>query len=206
MTITYPLDLPTSFGASDFNIDLVRAVAVSESPFTFSQQVQEHQGEAWDIRFVLTLLNREQAEIYNAFLLKLAGRVGTFTMTIPGSETPQGVATGTPLVDGAGQTGRDLNIKGFTPSTTDILKAGDYVQLGTGATTRLHKILDDVTSDAGGLATLLLAPKIVIAPADNETLIVSNAKGLFRLKSNSNPVNIKPPNQMSVSFAAKEVR
>lgn len=206
MAITYPLSFPTTFGASDFNIDLVRAVAVSESPFSFSQQVQEHSGEAWEIRFTLTLLNRDQAEVYNAFLLKLAGRVGTFTMAVPGNETAQGVATGTPLVDGASQTGRDLNIKGFTPSTTNILKAGDFVQLGTGANTRLYKVLDDVTSDAGGLAALLLAPKIITAPADNDTLVVSNAKGLFRLKSNSNPVNTKPPNQVSVSFAAKEVR
>ena len=98
MAITYPLAFPTSFGASEFNIDLVRAVAVSESPFSFSQQVQEHPGEAWEIGFTLTLLNREQAEAYNAFLLSLAGRVGTFTMAIPGSETPRGVATGTPLV------------------------------------------------------------------------------------------------------------
>ena len=206
MTITYPLALPTSFGASEFTIDLVRAVAVSESPFSFSQQVQEHPGEAWEINFVLNLLNREQAEAYNAFLLSLAGRVGTFTMAIPGSETPRGVATGTPLVKGAGQTGRSLIVDGFTPSTTGILKAGDWVQLGSGSTTRLHKVLTDVNSNGSGEVTIDLAPLIKTAPADNDALVVTNAKGLFRLKRNSNPVNIKPPNQMSVQFAAREVR
>lgn len=206
MTISYPLDFPTSFGASEFNIDLIRAVAVSESPFSFAQQVQEHPGEAWEINFVLNLLNREQAEEYNAFLLKLAGRVGTFTMAVPGSETPRGVATGTPLVNGAGQTGRSLIVDGFTPSATGILKAGDFIQLGSGSTTRLHKNLSDVDSDGSGQVTLDLAPKIITAPADNATVVVSNAKGLFRLKNNSNPVNIKPPNQMSVQFSAREVR
>lgn len=206
MAITYPLAFPTSFGASEYNIDLVRAVAVSESPFSFSQQVQEHPGEAWEIGFTLTLLNRAQAEEYNAFLLALAGRVGTFTMAVPGSETPRGVATGTPLVNGAGQTGRTLNVDGFTPGVTGILKAGDWVQLGSGATTRLYKVLADVNSNGSGQVSLDLAPKIITAPNDNDPLIVTNAKGLFRLKSNSNPVNIKPPNQHSVQFTAREVR
>ena len=206
MTITYPLAFPTTFGASEFSIDLIRAVAVSESPFSFAQQVQEHPGEAWEINFVLNLLNRAQAEDYNAFLLSLAGRVGTFTMAIPGSETPRGVATGTPLVNGAGQTGRSLNVDGFTINTTGILKAGDWVQLGSGSTTRLHKVLSDVNSNGSGQVTIDLAPKIITAPADNAALVVTNAKGLFRLKRNSNPVNIKPPNQMSVQFSAREVR
>ena len=206
MTITYPLDLPTSFGASEFTIDLISAVSVSESPFSFAQQVQEHPGEAWEINFVLNLLNRDQAEAYNAFLLSLAGRVGSFTMAIPGSETPRGVATGTPLVKGAGQTGRSLIVDGFTISTTGILKAGDWIQLGTGLSTRLHKVLADVNSNGSGEVTIDLAPKIVTAPADNATVVVTNAKGLFRLKSNSNPVNIKPPNQHSVQFSAREVR
>lgn len=206
MAISYPLAFPTSFGASEYNIDLVRAVAVSESPFSFAQQVQEHPGEAWEIGFTLTLLNRAQAEEYNAFLLSLAGRVGTFTMAVPGSETPRGVATGTPLVNGAGQTGRTLNVDGFTPGVTGILKAGDWVQLGSGATTRLYKVLADANSNGSGQVSLDLAPKIITAPNDNDPLIVTNAKGLFRLKSNSNPVNIKPPNQHSVQFTAREVR
>lgn len=206
MAITYPLAFPTSFGASEFNIDLVRAVAVSESPYTFSQQVQEHPGEAWEIGFTLTLLNREQAEEYNAFLLSLAGRLGTFTMAVPGGETPRGVATGTPLVNGGGQTGRTLNVDGFTPGVTGILKAGDWVQLGSGVTTRLYKVLSDVNSNGSGQVSIDLAPKIITAPNDNDPLIVTNAKGLFRLKSNSNPVNIRPPNQHSVQFAAREVR
>lgn len=206
MSITYPLDLPTSFGASQFTIDLVRAVSVSESSFTYSQQLQEHQGEAWEISFTLNLLNREQAEAYNAFILKLGGRAGSFTTAIAGSETPRGVATGTPLVKGVSQTGRELDIDGLTPDITGIFLAGDFIQLGTGLSTRLHKILDDVNSDGSGEATLLLAPKIVTAPSDNDPVIVSNAKGHFRLKSNANPVSIAPPNQHTLSFSAREVR
>lgn len=206
MTITYPLSFPTSFGVSDFVYDLVRAVAVSESPFTYAQQTQEHQGEAWEIQATINLLNREQAEEYNAFLLSLHGRLGTFTMEIPGSETARGIATGTPLVKGADQTGNVLETDGWTAGQTGILKAGDFIQLGSGSTTRLHKLVSDADSDGSGNATLTLVPKIKTAPSDNDPIVVSSPKGLFRLKSNSNPVSISPPNQHTISFAAREVR
>lgn len=206
MPITYPIDFPTTFGATQASIDLIKAVAVSESEFSYSQQVQEHPGEAWEMSISLELLNRDQAEEYNAFILKLAGRVGTFTMGVPGSETPRGVATGTPLVKGTSQTGRDLIIDGMTPSTVGIFKAGDFIQLGSGSNTRLYKILDDADTDGAGEVTVLLAPKIVTAPADNDAVIVSNAKGLFRLRSNATPVSISAPNQHSLSFNAREVR
>jgi len=206
MPTIFPIAAPTTFGASTFSIDLIPVVAVSESPYTNSQQAQAHQGETWEIQVGLELLNRDQFEEYSSFIHLLRGRAGSFTMAIPGSEKPRGSAGGTPVVAGAGQTGEDLNTSGWTPSQTGILKAGDYIQLGTGLTTRLHKVLIDVNSDAGGLATLTLAPKVVTAPADLATIIVNDAKGLFRLKSNSNPVNITPPNQFTVSFAAREVR
>lgn len=206
MTIIYPLDFPTTIKPSSFSIELKKAVAVTESQFTYAQQVQEHQGEAWQISVSLDLLNRDQAEEFNAFILKLAGRVGVFTMSIAGSETARGVATGTPLVDGANQTGRVLNVKGWTPNISGILKAGDFIQLGTGLSTRLHKVLDTVDSDANGDATLLLAPKITTAPNNEQAIIVQNAKGLFRLKSNATPTSIKPPNQQTISFRASEVR
>ncbi len=206
MPITYPLDFPTSFGLSNFSIELQRAVAVTESQFSYAQQVQEHPGEAWEISGSLDLLNREQAEEYEAFMLKLAGRVGSFLFTPPGCETPRGVATGTPVINGAGQTGRDIVTDGWTPSTTGILKAGDYVQIGSGLSTTLHRQLEDVDSDASGNVTLLLAPKVVTATSDDATIVVNNAKGLFRLKSNPVPVSTTPPNQKSLTFRAREVR
>jgi len=206
MAITYPLTFPTSFGLSSFSIELKRAVAVTTSQFSFKQQVQEHPGEAWQISGSLDLLNREQSEEYEAFMLMLAGRVGTFLFSPPGSETPRGAATGTPLVNGAGQTGREINTDGWTPDVTGILKAGDFVQFGSGSTATLHKQLIDADSDSGGLVALMLAPKVVSAPDDGSTLVVTNAAGVFRLSANAVPISTTPPNQRSMSFRAMEVR
>lgn len=200
MTITYPLAFPTSFGLSSFIIGIDHAVAVVESEFTFEEQVQEHQGSKWEISGSLDLLTRDQAEEYNAFIRKLKGRLGTFTLTPAGSGTPRGVATGTPLINGAGQTGNTIITDGWTNSVTGILKAGDYIQIGTG----LHSVLDDVNSNGSGQATFDIAPKIVTAPADNAPIIVTNPVGIFRMKENLLPVEIRPPHIHSIRFSARQ--
>lgn len=206
MTITYPLAFPTTFGFSSFSIGINHAVAVAESEFTFEEQVQEHQGVAWEISGSLDILNRDQAETYNAFVASLKGRLGTFTLTPAGSGTPRGVATGTPLVNGAGQTGNTLITDGWTNSITGILKAGDFIQLGSGSTATLHRVLADVNSNGSGQATFDIAPKIVTAPSDNATIVVSNPVGVFRMRENLIPVDIRPPNQHSIRFSARQAQ
>lgn len=204
MTITYPLAFPTTFGFSSFTIGIDNAVAVAESEFTFEAQVQEHQGTAWEIAGSLDILNRDQAEEYNAFIAALRGRLGTFTVTPAGSGTARGIATGTPLVKGASQVGNTLITDGWTAGQTGILKAGDFIQLGTGATATLHRVLADVNSDGSGNATFDIAPKIVNAPADNAAITVTNPVGVFRMKDNLLPVEIKPPNTHSIRFSARQ--
>lgn len=204
MTITYPLAFPTTFGFSSFTIGLDHAVAVAESEFTFEAQVQEHQGDAWEIAGSMELLNRSQAEEYNAFITALCGRKGTFTVTPAGSGTARGIATGTPLVNGASQTGMVLITDGWTAGQTGILKAGDFIQLGSGSTAKLYRVLADVNSDGSGNATLDIAPKIVTAPADNAVITVVNPVGVFRMKANLIPVEISSPNQHTLRFSARQ--
>lgn len=204
MTITYPLAFPTTFGFSSFMIGLDHAVSVAESEFTFEAQVQEHQGDAWEIGGSLELLNRDQSEEYNAFIAALGGRKGTFTVTPAGSGTPRGIATGTPLINGAGQTGQTINTDGWTINTTGILKAGDFIQLGSGSTAKLYRVLSDVNSNGSGQATIDIAPKIVTAPSDNAAITVTNPVGVFRMKENLLPVDISPPNQHSIRFSARQ--
>lgn len=203
MAITYPLTFPTSFGFSTFSIAPDNAVAVAESEFTYEAQVQEHQGQAWEVSGALELLNRDQAEEYNAFITALNGRKGTFLLGPAGSGTTRGIATGTPVVMGAAQTGAELITDGWTISQTGILKAGDFIQLGTGATSTLHRILVDADSDGSGEATLDIWPNIITALADNATIVVSNPVGLFRMKNNILPVEIRPPNQHTIRFSAR---
>ncbi|KKN45867.1 hypothetical protein LCGC14_0678620 [marine sediment metagenome] len=186
MAITYPLALPTVGLFVRFSLTTQSANAESVSPFTFERQIQTHQGMLWLAGITLAPMKRASAEEWRSFFLKLNGKQGTFLMGDLGAKFPRGIAAGTPLVDGAGQTGQELDTKGWTTEITGILKAGDYIQIGTGLTSRLYKNLNDVNSDSGGLATLDIWPRLRESPANSAVIVVSEPKGLFRLSSNLN--------------------
>lgn len=204
MAITYPLSFPTTVAPNSVTIAPRNGVASTESPFSFGQKVYKWAGaEQWNLEVSMPYMKRAVAEEYLAFFAALQGSYGTFTMIIPASKTPRGVATGTPLVNGASQTGTDLVTDGWTHSVTGILKAGDLIQLGSGSSTHLHKLLVDANSDGSGNATLTLWPELRTSPSDNASITVSNCKGLFRLAGDvSHSINIE--GFYSIQFTAVE--
>lgn len=205
MAITYPLSLPTSIGIANIELTAINAVAVSRSPFTFSQQVHTYPGQMWSASASVPPLRREFIEPWVSMLLALRGQAGTFLLGDPNCKAPRGVGTGTPLVKGAAQTGDTLEIDGATPSTTGWLLAGDYIQLGSAITSTLHKVLVDSNSDAGGNVTLEIWPSIRTAPADNAPVTLNNTVGLFRLATNQQSWSINESSAYGLSFEAMEV-
>lgn len=204
MSISYPLSIPTVSGIMRVRWAANDVVAVAQSPFTASQQVYRYTGQFWEADITLPPMKRDDAEHWISFLLKLNGPFGTFLLGDPNGATPRGLATGSPLVNGAGQTGYELITDGWTVSQTGILKVGDYIQLGSAATARLYKVLDDVNSDASGNATLDLWPDLRSAPSDNETITVSNAKTNFRLASAQTSWDINEATIYGLTFGARE--
>lgn len=175
------------------------------SPFTFQQQIINHAGRRWEIDVTLKPMRHSDARTWLAWLAKLDGSLNTFTMSDPLGCNPQGSAGGTPLVAGASQTGSSLNVDGCTTSTTDWLKAGDYIQLGTGADARLHMATDDVDTDGTGAATINIWPPLTSSPADNASVIVSNAVGAFRLSSNVSTWSIDKASVYGINFSGVQV-
>lgn len=206
MAESYPLSMPTG------NIARIRivgksVVGISESPFTFAQQVYRHQGQGLEADITLSPMKREDAEYWVAFLLRLRGQYGTFLLGDPNGATPRGSASttpGTPVVNGASQTGDFLNIDGLPVSVSGYLLAGDYIQLGSGSTATLHKVLEDVDSNASGEATLNLFPTVRTAPGDGSAVTVSNAKGNFRLNTNETSWDINTMSIYGITFGAVE--
>ena len=182
MAFTYPLTLPSTPLPSQSKFRMRNAVAVVESPFTLSTQKFEHQGKRWEAEIVLPPMRRAKAEAWIALVAKLQGAYGTFLMGDWDGRVPRGIATGTPLVNGAGQTGDTLITDGWTNNRTGILLAGDYLQLGTGATAQLYKVLEDANSGAStGPATFRIWPNLRTSPANNAAIVVQNTVGVFRL-------------------------
>ena len=201
---TYPISFLSHTGVRSVELRAVNAVIYEMSPFTFAGQAQASSGQMWQADVTLPPMKREDAEKWIAWLVSLRGQFGTFNMGDPSAATPRGVATGTPRVNGASQTGEDLNIDGCTANVTGWLKAGDYIQLGSGATATLHKVLADVNTNASGETTLSLWPHIRSAPADNATVVVSDTVGRFRLASNESSWSVNEASIYGITFSARE--
>lgn len=204
MAITYPLTPPSTGGFRGISMTARAVVGISRSPFSLEAQVQAQQGQMWLGQFTLPPLRRADGEPWLAFLLSLNGPEGTFLAGIEGGENPRGALGGSPLVKGGGQSGQVLLIDGCTPNITGWAKAGDYLQLGTGLDTHLHKNLTDADTDGSGNATLDIWPRLRTAPNDNSAVVMTNAKGLWRMASNDMQWQLSNPTLYGIDFQVIE--
>lgn len=185
MTISYPLSLPASRGIRSIAFAPASVVGISESPFTFEQQAYQHFGERWSARIDLVPMERDEAEPWIAFLLSLKGRYGTFLLGDPAGATAQGTWAGSsPVVNGAhAARSATLNVRNL-PSSAQWA-AGDWLQLGSGSSARLHKVLAaGGPSGSPSEATLDLWPRTRTTYADGDAITIASAKGVFRLAGN----------------------
>lgn len=202
-TPSYPLTLPTATGIQTQRFALTRIVGVSQSPFTRQEQVIQHQGEYWTATVQLPPMLKDNASQWLSFLLKLRGRRGTFKLGDQDRKTIQGNTTGTVLVNGASQTGNQIDVDGLGASVTDAFKAGDYIQINS----YLYMITDDVNSNASGEATLNIEPSLrsgLETIADNDTVIYTNTSTLMRLDSNEVAWDTDQVSKYGISFACSE--
>lgn len=80
---------------------------------------------------------------------------------------------GTPLVNGATQTGTSLVTDGWTPGY--VIPKGKWVGVSVSGLQYLYQTTTAVTASGGGAATLVLRPMLRTSPADNAALIINPA-------------------------------
>lgn len=107
------------------------------------------------------------------------------------------------VVNGASQTGKTLAVSLNLPPQT-ILKAGDYVETGTGTARRMYKTLTDTVTDGSGNATLDIFPRLRESPAANQNIYWNDTQGTFRLSSNQNSFDIDEALIYGIQFQAVE--
>ncbi len=203
MAISYPLALPTVTRFSGLTIRARSAVGMSSSPFTYAQQVYAHQGDMLEADIELPPMQRADAEAWISFLWALNGMEGTFTMGDPLNVTPRGTwAGGSPLVKGGSQTGRTLNADGLSAGAT--AKGGDWLQLGSGASAHLHRVVQDATANGSGEITLEIFPRLRSSPADNDPITIASAVGLWRLASNTREYAVREAQFYGLRFSVIE--
>ena len=193
MAISYPLALPTNIGMASIELRAKNTVAVSMSPFTYKQQTQSYDGEMWEADISLPPMNRDDAETWISFLMSLKVMSGTFLLNDPSAKTVRGTATSAVITGAVGASSVGVVMTG-------TLKAGDYIQLGTASTSKLHKVLADVSATG----SVDIWPNLK-ATYSSAAVVVDNAKGVFRLTSNVQDWQIGNSSTYGISFEAVEV-
>ena len=192
MAISYPLSTPTTIGIESIELRAVNAVAVSQSPFTYKQQVISHGGQKWEAAVNIPSVHRDKAAEWKAMLVGLKGQVGTFLLGDPDYTTPQGTISSCTLSGTAGD-------ETVTVVMTGTLKAGDYIQLGTGGNSKLHQVLEDQS----GSGNLEIWPSLR-ATYTNASVTFNDPKGVFRLANNVTSWSINNTSTYGISFESVE--
>jgi hypothetical protein len=171
--ITYPTNMP---GPESCRWELASNTQVSISPLSGQVQTQELPGARWRVSIdyppVRDAAIRATMRAFFASMRGQANRVDLWPFDCP---RLRGTGAGTPLVNGASQTGASLITDGWTAATT-VLK-GDYLSVGQ----QLFMASADGTASGGGAMTISVEPPIRTSPADNAAITITKPKARFML-------------------------
>jgi len=170
------------------------------SPLNQSVQTLEMPGARWRFSTSFESLSEADAAAMRTFLAKLRGRSNRFTAWPLGVKAVRGVATGTPKVNGAAQTGTSLVTDGWTASTAGILLAGDYI----GVNGELKLMVADAASNGAGQAALSFEPPLRASPVDNAAITITRPLATFMLDEDASSWTTRAPSLDSFSIAATE--
>jgi len=165
MAISYPLSLPSSFGIGNIILKAKNAVAVTKSPFTFKEQTQQYEGQAWAATVTLPPMKRQDAAAWTAFLMALKGPRGTFLMGDPNCKDPQGNAND--LIAKADSLVYSL----FIPSGSDKLVDAN------GDTFKVNAGVDELLLETGDLLLLETGDSLLLEPGFPGSVGGSNLSG-----------------------------
>ena len=143
-------------------------------------------------------MKRANAEQWISFLASLRGRFGSFLLNDPDATSPRGTATAATISGSAG----DRTVSA-TVTSGDTLLAGDYIQLGTGSDSTLHKVILDFTG-TGSAADLEIFPALR-KTRSSVSADLTSASGLFRLSSNESSWDANDVSTYGITFGAVEV-
>ena len=179
-------DWPLSFKPDSQAFYVQTLTARFDNPYNGQVQVLERDGARWVTSMSLTLYSAK-ARAFEAFLASLRGPAGEVLVPDFRRLAALGSLAGSPrLVSG---TGRTLTLSGFTTNAQKVLAAGDLIQTSPG---RSHMVVDDVTADAAGNASVRIEPRlrepVVVGP-----LVTSTCRVRMRLVSDDAGKNPTTP-------------
>lgn len=177
---TYSWASQTLVAPTSQEIELAGNDAVLPSAFTGAIQTVSRP-KVWRMSCTWqNIYGGERADLL-AFFLRLNGVEHRVRMPFF-DHVQRGSLGGTPLVNGASQTGHTLVIDGATPTQTGWIKAGDILRCSSNNT--IHMATTDSNSDGSGNVTINIIPELRRSPANNNPIIIGAAMtGVWILES-----------------------
>jgi hypothetical protein len=205
------IDPPPSPGFSGIVLRMIDTVGKVRSPFSAQSQVQLWPGaDWWEFEYEMPPLSLAQAADWQGWLASLQGGANVFQVGDSNRPQPQNPVTGSIPVCATGALPSAVNLAGATslatsgwrPSQSRVLLRGDYLQVGY----RLHIVLQAVSSDVNGDATINVWPSLREQPVQGQAVILNCPKGLFWLASNARQLSISVTRLSAVGFKCVEAR
>ena len=114
-------------------------------------------------------------------------------------------APGASVVNGAGQAGASLLIRGLAPGYT--IRDGQFFNVhGSTGRAYLHAAIADVVASAGGLATVAIWPMLRISPGDGSTVNLAAPIIQGRLLGNEKGWTLQRAGMRGLEFTVAEAR
>lgn len=206
-------ELPATAGIRSIHLRINAHSRGFESPFTRQGGFSRLEGERFLADVEITPSTHADADALSAMLHSLDGKTGAVALSDTARLVPKGSAAGghvgaqgnyadgTDFTDGtkfrdgsdfgqlAAATARGddtIHIMGLVASTTAVLKVGDLFQLGNiHEFSQLFEVMSQCNSDANGETRVAVRPRVRKAIPAGTIITFRNAKGLFRLATDT---------------------
>lgn len=184
-------------------VELISNTALSPSPFTGGAQTLARDGQRWMVTHTWNAVRGDVRAEIMAFLASLNGQEHRVRLFDP-DNPKRGSYGGTPVVDGAGQSGDTLAIRGCTASVTNWIRKGDYFAVIVNGEPELKMSIADTNTDGTGHANLSFRPKLRTSPIDGAAIrvddgVLTRPSGVFVLAEPTVGWSSRPGNPSRVS-------
>lgn len=197
------ITFPSIANPADITWQLERKDGRFESPVAGTFQDIVRPGSRWMAQMSWKVLSTNDQQALIAWMTQMAR--GGIRSALPNyAYKARGTLAGAPLVNGAGQTGYTLNTKGWTPSSSLVLRAGDMFQVTNGTLHQLVMVMADANSDVSGNASVSIEPTLRFAPTDASALVVSAPAAYFAFAKPSASASYLPPRRAALSISLIE--
>ena len=129
-------------------------------------------------------MRQADAVVWESLLLRLRGGINHLAIGDPVRKVPRGTMRGTLTLSGTHTAGlTTLTITGGAGQANTTLLAGDWLQIGSGLTGQLVKVVTDATANGSGVISAVVEPPLRIQYATSTAVTWNTPIAHFRATS-----------------------